>query len=202
MKKLISLLLVLTMALSLAACTGNNTPDTTTGNTESTTEATTEATTPEVTGPASAQEVMDSIFANWEFEYKDSLMGGGYEATVSGAPGTLTATDTATLQNLMYIPEETLSDVTDASFVMNGMNANSFTAYTVKVSDAAAFGASMKDTLQGTQWICGFPEFLMVYTIGEYCLIAFGAFDVIPTFRTAVTTTYADAVLIYDDVMG
>lgn len=199
MKKLISLLLVLVMALSLAACTSGNAGETTGTTTEPTTEPTTAPTTePVVTGPATALEAMETIWNGWNFEYKDYFMGGGYTNMVNGMPGAVETTDTDALQALLYVPEANWADIQSAASVMHAMNANTFTAAAFNVADAAAFAGIMKDTLLANQWICGSPELLLVYTVGNTVLIAFGTADNVNSYRTAVTTAYADAVSVFD----
>lgn len=204
MKKLISLLLVLTMALSLAACANGDANETTESTTEATPEATTEATTvPVVTGPATALEAMETVWNAWEFEYKDYFMGGGYSESTSGVPGAIETTDTESLQYILYVPEANLGDVQSAASVFHAMNMNTFTAAAILVSDASAFAATMQDTLLNTQWICGAPETLLVYTVGDSCVLyAYGAADNVDGYRTALTTAYPEAVTVFDGAMG
>ena len=216
MKKMIALLLVLVMAVSMVAC-GEN-PDTnpstqgtqgsepTSQPTEPTsqpTEPTSQPTEPQIQLPASALEMLENIWNAWEFEYKDYFMGGGYTNMVSGVPGTVETTDTDALQYLFYIPEANLADVQSAASALHGMNANVFTSAVFQVSDAAAFAATMQETLLNTQFVCGSPAHLLVYTLGnEYVLYAFGDTENLDSFRTAVTTAYADAVSVFDGAMG
>lgn len=199
MKKLIALLLVLVMAVSMVAC-GEN-PDTT-PSTNNTTAAP-DPTDPPVVLPASALEMMETIWAAWEFEYKDYFMGGGYTNMVSGMPGAVELTDTDALQFLFYVPEANMADVKSAASAMHGMNANVFTAAAFQVEDAAAFAATMKDTLMSTQFVCGSPAHLIVYTLGNgYVLYSFGDTENVESFRTAVTAAYADAVSFFDGPMA
>ncbi len=184
MKKIISMMLVLAMALSLAACAPSGSDETTAAP----------------AGPASALEVMETIWNAWDFEYKSYMMGAG---NVQGAPGALDAADTDTLQYMLYVPEANLADVQSAASVTHMMNANTFTAAAFLVKDASAFAATMKDTLMNNQWICGFPETLMVYTLGNNCvIIAFGAEENLSGYRTTLTGAYKDAVSVYDGAMG
>lgn len=187
MKKIISVMLVLAMALSLAACAPSGSNETTGPN---------ETTTPAPAGPATALEVLETVWNAWDFEYKSYMMGAG---NVEGAPGAVETTDTDTLQYLLYVPEANLADVQSAASVTHMMNANNFTAAAFLVKDASAFAATMKDTLMNNQWMCGFPETLMVYTLGNNCvIIAFGIEEDLSGYRTTLTGTYKDAVSVYD----
>ena len=47
------------------------------------------------------------------------------------------------------------------------------------------------------QWMCGFPETLIIVTVGEdYVVSAFGNGQVIEAFKTAITTVYGDAAVV------
>lgn len=204
MKRVFSVLVICVMICGLfAGCRSTQDPTnaTTTAPTETTTVPSTTA--PQIQLPATALEMMQTIWAAWEFEYKDYFMGGGYANMVSGTPGDVETTDTDALQFLFYVPEDNMADVKSAASAMHGMNANVFTAAAFQVEDAAAFAATMKDTLMNTQFICGSPAHLMVYTLGNgYVLYAFGDSENLDSFRTAVTTAYADAVSVFDGAMG
>ena len=197
MKKLFALLLALVMMMSLVAC--GETPETT----APTTTPTTAPTEPAIQLPESALKMMETIWAAWEFEYKDYFMGGGYTNMVNGAPGAVETTDVDSLQFLFYVPEANIANVQSAASAMHGMNANIFTAAAFQVEDAAAFAATMKDTLMSTQFVCGSPAYLIVYTLGNgYVVYSFGETENVESFRTALTTAYADAVSIFDGPMA
>ena len=190
MKKLFALLLALVMMMSLVAC-GEETPETT---------APTE---PAIQLPESALVMMQTIYDAWDFEYKSYFMGGGYTNPVDGAPGAVEATDTDTLQFLLYVPENCVADVLDAASYCHAMNYSVFTSATFKVADAAAFCAKLKEGLDSTQWMCGIPEYLMLYTLGnEYVLFVMGTAENIEAYRPALQAAYPDAVAVFDGLMG
>lgn len=196
MKKLFALLLALVMMMSLVAC-GNNNP------TDPSTDGTPAPTDPPVVLPASALEMMENIYNAWDFEYKAYFMGGGYTNPVDGAPGAVAATDTDTLQYLMYVPEACLTDVLDAASYCHSMNYSVFTSGTFKVADAAAFCTKLKEGLDNTQWMCGIPEYLMLYTLGnEYVLFVMGTAENLEAYRPALQAAYPDAVAVFDGLMG
>lgn len=216
MKRVLSIVFVCVMLVGmLAACgtteptTGATNPSTngttapTVAPTEPTVAPTTAPTEPSVQLPASALEMMQTIYDAWDFEYKAYFMGGGYSNPVEGAPGAVDATDTDTLQYLMYVPEACVADVLGAASYVHSMNYSVFTSGAFKVADAAAFCAKMKEGLDSTQWMCGIPETLMLYTLGnEYVLFAMGTAENMDTFRPAVQAAYPDAVAFFDGLMG
>ena len=74
------------------------------------------------------------------------------------------------------------------------MNANTFTCGVFKLADgvtAADFGAAMKDAVLGNQWMCGFPETLLIRNFGDtYVLVAFGLNDAMTPFEKHLTEAY------------
>lgn len=211
MKRVLSVLVICVMICTLFVGCGNKqdtttTPSNSTNDTTPSTEPSSTApssTAPEVQGPASALEMMETIWAAWEFEYKDYFMGGGYAEMVSGMPGAVTPEDTEALQFLFYVPEANMADVQSAASVMHGMNANVFTAAGFQVEDASAFATTMQETLMNTQFVCGSPAHLLVCTLGNnFVLYAFGDTENVEGFRTAVSSAYGDMVIVFDGAMG
>lgn len=191
MKKLIALLLVLVLALSLVAC----------GSKEETKEEVKEE-----ISIASSLEVLENIWAMYGDDEKFAIMGGNPEAGIMDAPGVY---DMAYAENLTYnllIPAEQLANVDEAATMIHMMNANNFTSGVVHLADGtdvAAFAAAVRDAIQGNQWICGFPETLVVADMGgNYVLIAFGVNDAMTPFQTHLAEAYADAQLLYNEAIA
>ena len=194
MKKILAMLLAAMMVLSLAACNNNE------GNTEKP-GVTTVATEPAVAGPADSLEVMNTIWAGYNEEYKSYFAGGDWNNMVEGAPGNYDLTDAELVENMqytLYIPAAEMANINQAATLQHFMNANNFTAGVVRYTgDAAAFAASMVDTLKNTQWICGQPELMTIAVIaGEYVLISFGNTDLMGEFNTQLTAVYPNAQII------
>ena len=180
MKKILSLVLVLAMALSLAAC----------GKKAETTETTG---VPAQEMPASALEVLETIWADYAEDEKFAVIGGSMAAPVDGAPGSYDIADENITYNLL-IPAEQLGNVTEAASMIHMMNANTFTCGVFKLAEgvsAADFGAAMKEAVMGNQWMCGFPETLLVRNFGDvYVLVAFGINDAMNPFIQHMDNVY------------
>ncbi len=186
MKKIIALLLVATMALSVFAACGNN-GGKNAGN-----------------GAASALEVLENIWGKYEEADKlFPIMGGDGEDMVMDAPGKIDDIDN--LQYIVYVPAEEIINVDDAATMQHAMNANSFTCGVMHMAegvDAETFATTMKDTIMNNQWMCGFPEKLVVAAIGDYILVAFGLNDAMTPFQTKLAEAYADAnVMFVEDIL-
>ena len=180
MKKILSLVLVLAMALSLAACGKKAEATETTGI-------------PAQEMPASALEVLETIWADYAEDEKFAVIGGSMAAPVDGAPGSYDIADENITYNLL-IPAEQLGNVTEAASMIHMMNANTFTCGVFKLAEgvsAADFGTAMKEAVMGNQWMCGFPETLLIRNFGDvYVLVAFGVNDAMTPFEKHMSSVY------------
>jgi len=186
MKKFVSMLLVLTMALSMAAC-GSKTAEETTG-------------VPAQEMPASALEVLETVWAEYAEEEKFPVIGGSMAAPVDNAPGSYDLAD----ENITYsllIPADQLANVTEAASMIHMMNANSFTCGVFRLADgvaAADFAAVMEAAVMGNQWMCGFPETLVIAEIDGCVLVAFGVNDAMNPFQNNLAAAYPAASILYN----
>ena len=197
MKKLIALLMALTMVAMMAACsTGNNeTPAT------DATEATEAVNVPTV---GSALEVLETIWNAYGEDEKFAIIGGNIEDAVDGAPGNYNMEYKENLPYNLLVPEAELANIDEAGFMQHGMNANNFTAGVVHVTgDVTAFAAAMQSAIQNNQWMCGFPETLVIAAINDsYVLVSFGVNDAMNLFIPALSAAYADANILYNEAIG
>ena len=197
MKKMISLLLVFVMALSvLAGCAGNG----------DTTNETTEPADAVVEAPASALEVLENIWALYGDDEKFPVMGGNPEGGAMDGPAVW---DNEYLVNLSYslqIPEAEMEKVADAASMIHMMNTNTFTGAVLHLNegeDAAAFAANAKDSIMAAQWMCGFPEKLVIADLGgNYLLIAYGVNDAMGPFEAKLAEDYPSVNTLYSEVIA
>lgn len=196
MKKLFTLLLAVIMVLSLAACGSSGSTDTTedAGNTDA------------VNVPASALEVLENIWNSYGEEEKFPVIGGNMESPVDGGPGNY---DMAYAENMTFnllIPADQIANITEAASMIHMMNANTFTGAVFHLAEgvvAADFAATMQSAVQNNQWMCGFPETLVIAAIGgEYVLVAFGVNDAMTPFQTHLSEAYPDAEVLYNEAIG
>ena len=189
MKKFAAMILALTMALSMAAC-GSKAPA---------------ETVPAQEMPASALEVLETIWADYAEDEKFAVIGGSMAAPVDNAPGSYDIAD----ENITYsllIPAEQLANVTEAASMIHMMNANPFTGAVYKLADgvkAADFGAAMQSAIQGNQWMCGFPDKLLISAFGDtYVLVAFGVNDAMNPFVQHFNAVYPGFETLVDEAIA
>ena len=189
MKKIVSVVLALTLVFAMTACGGNAA----------------EETVPAQQAPASALEVLETVWADYAEEEKFPVIGGSMAAPVDGAPGSYDLAD----ENITYsllIPAEQLGNVTEAASMIHMMNANTFTGAVYKLADgvkAADFGAAMKDAIMNNQWMCGFPDKLLVSEFGDtYVLVAFGVNDAMGPFQQHFAAMYPGFATLTDEAIA
>ncbi|MBO5389737.1 MAG: hypothetical protein J6A59_16710 [Lachnospiraceae bacterium] len=199
MKKLGVLGLSIIMALGLVACGKDKTDD---KNTTATAEVTTEAAV-EITD---SLEIFTTVWATYGDEEKFSIAGGDYNNSVMDAPGKFNATDLESLDSMLGVPADAAAYIDDAASMMHMMNANTFTAGAYHIADATnqqAFCDSLKENIMNRQWMCGFPDTLIIVTIGDsYVVSAFGNAEIIETFKTKLTTEYPAATVLYQESLA
>lgn len=196
MKKILAIALALVMVMAMAGCNNNN------DGGETTAATTTEAA---IATPNTALELMEAVWGNYAEDEKFACIGGDFSNPVDNAPGTYSLTEAEGLSASLLIPAESMSSVTEAATLIHMMNANTFTGGAVKLAEGAdvqAFALAVRDTIQNNQWMCGFPEKLVVATLGDYVVIAYGLNDAMGPFQQHLVEAYADITLAYDETIG
>ena len=196
MKKLTALLLAVAMVFTCVACGGNAGNAGNGGSTEI----------------ADATEILTKAWAEYNNTVSDDYkfpVGGGnlenFELVVMDNAGKcdLTLEGAKDSISVSYcIPLETLEMVDDNGNMMNMMMANNFSASAYHVTDSAnveTVVASIKDATVNNMWMCGMPDTLIIVTIGDYVVSAFGNGEVIEYFKTAITTVYSNATVVVEE---
>lgn len=181
MKKVISILLAAVLMLSFAACA-----KTEGGNTNGT------------DGPESAVALMEKVWDSYTDDEKFPAGGGDFseENMRDNAPGKYSLEDKAALDSTFGLTEEAAALVDDAASLMHMMNANTFTGaafHVSKADDVAALVSALKDNILSRQWVCGFPDKLVIITVGDYVVSAFGENEIMETFKTKTTAAFPNA---------
>ena len=83
------------------------------------------------------------------------------------------------------------------------MNANTFTGAAFHVKDAAdvkTFEDGLKEAVLNNQWMCGFPEKLVLCQLGEqYVVSAFGNGEMIEYFKTQLQEQYPGVTVVAEE---
>ena len=190
MKKFLTLLLAAAMTLSLAAC-GSKTDDNSGNNSQ----------------PASALELLNAVWANYSDDDKFPAAGGDFDEAnmTEDAPGNFSVEDGDALDYSLSFPAADAGKVSDAASLTHMMNANTFTAgafHVASSSDVDSVVSDLKDNIMNRQWMCGFPDKLVILTLGDYVVSCYGAEDLVDQFSGKITETFADAAVVCDEAIA
>ncbi len=217
MKKLTVALLLVTMSLALVGCGKEETqePEVNTSEevfvedsvevSEEESEVTDDETSEDVVVSDNASvTILTDVWNAFAEEEKFPAMGGDYTTMVDGAPGAFDITKTEDLTAMLYVPADLAGQIDEGASLLHGMNLNTFTGAALHLTDVAnaeSFTTALKENILGTQWMCGFPDILVIYTVNEeYVVYAFGNVDAIATFKAKVAEVYGDnAVLVAEE---
>lgn len=174
-----ALLLAAALLLALASCGGEKKPETTDP---------TEGKTP--------VELFETIWNTLSEDQKFPSFGGDYENSVSDKPAAFSGS-ADTFDSLLGIPTELFSKIDGVASLMHLMNANTFTGailHFAKAEDADASAESIKNHILDRQWMCGFPDKVIVINLGGGNLLtAFGIEDAVDPIRDAALALQKDA---------
>lgn len=189
MKRLFTLLLAAVMMISVTACGGTNGSN----------NANEEQNAPQITD---ALEILTTVWASYAEAEKFPAGGGDSENINWEGPAKFNPEAVEELDSSLGLPAELAGQIDDAASLMHAMMMNNFTAgaYHLK-ADASMddFTATLKDSLLARHWLCGSPEKIVVITIGDYAVSAYGMTENIDTFRSKVTAAYPTAVVAYEE---
>ena len=186
MKKLISLTLSAALCLGLfAGCGKQNAP------------AATETTAPAYYGTvsrygliayASSLEVLEKVWATFPEEDRFPAAGGDEAHDTTDGPGAFDINAYGESFRYQTLVDENLTGklTGDAATLIHMMNTNTFCSAVMELKnagEASSFGEIYKEIVQGNHWMCGFPDTLVVLSLGDFVLTAYGADDLIQLFK-------------------
>ena len=187
MKKILSLALACVLALSLTACGKKG--DISGGSSDV---------------PADATALLTAVWDAHSDDEKFPASGGSYDAPVEDAPGAVDISDADNLNYMLTLPVEDAAKIDGAASLGHMMNANTFTCGAFHVTskdDVESVAQDLRDAIQSKQWMCGFPDKLVVLTYDQYVVSLYGAEDLVDTFRDKFTAAYSDASVAYDEAI-
>ena len=186
MKKLIAIVLTLVLVMAMFAGCGK------------------EEAPAEVNVPGSALEILENIWGLYGEDEKFPVMGGDVNNMVDGAPGAYDVSDAEMLSYQLLVPAEQAGNITEAASLIHGMMVNNFTCGVFRVgAEADAFAEAIYNAVKGNQWMCGFPDSVLVSVIGgEYVLMAFGINDAMDPFEAKAQEAYPEAVIVYNEAVA
>lgn len=190
MKKILALLLAAVMVLSLAACTNKGSE----GGATSPSGAQTNQ-------PKSALEILEKVWSKYSADEKFPATGGSEKQMKEDMPGKFDVSDAEALDFELGFPKANASEIDDAASLMHMLNQNNFSCGVYHVKDSGnveALAGKIKENILARQWLCGFPEKLVILTIGDYIVSVFGAGELTDTFVAKLSAEYSSAKQLFD----
>lgn len=120
------------------------------------------------------------------------------------APGNFSVEDGDALDYSLSFPAADAGKLSDAASLTHMMNANTFTAgafHVASSSDVDSVVSDLKDNIMNRQWMCGFPDKLVVAEVGEYVVTVFGADELVDTFMTHLNGIYGVSATYDEDIL-
>lgn len=189
MKRIFAILLAAVMMLSFAACAktedNNSDKDDSVKITDS-------------------LELLNTVWNSYAEDDKFAVGGGDMseENMTMGAPGNYGLNDADAIDATLGFPAASLDKIDNAASLVHMMNANTFTcgAFHVKdKNDISALASEIKDNIMARQWMCGFPDKLVIVSVDSYIVSFFGDEEIIAQFKDKLTTAYSSASVISED---
>ena len=190
MKKILALLLAAVMVLSLAACTNKGSE----GGATSPSGAQTNQ-------PKSALEILEKVWSKYSADEKFPATGGSEKHMKEDMPGKFDVSDAEALDFELGFPKANASEIDDAASLMHMLNQNNFSCGVYHVKDSGnveALAGKIKENILARQWLCGFPEKLVILTVGDYIVSVFGAGELTDTFVAKLSAEYSSAKQLFD----
>ena len=173
MKKWIAMLLAVLTAVSLTACAAKN------GGQETASDI------------PDALTILNTVWASYS-----------EENMTDGKPGKVSLEKPSEIEYLLTLPASVIEEADDAASLFHMMNGNTFTCGVLHLKDAGQLDAAageVKTYVMNTQWMCGFPDKLVVASLDGYLISVFGAEDLVDTFRDKLQTAYPGTQIVSDD---
>ncbi|MDE5965987.1 MAG: bacteriocin transport accessory protein [Lachnospiraceae bacterium] len=186
MKKLLTLIMIFCVTLSMTACTEKEADKT--------------------NGSESPLALLNTVWDSYDEDERFAAAGGDFSEENSNmeGPGTYSIEDAAALDAALGFPAAAIDKIDSAASLMHMMNGNNFTCGIYHVMDAADMAdvtSALESNIQSRQWMCGFPEKLLIMTVGEYVVGAFGSEELLGTFQSKLTAAYPNAETVcYDPI--
>lgn len=157
----------------------------------------------ETVNVADTTELLTNVWGSYEESELFPIAGGDYDNSVMDAPGKYDVSKVEDMDAVLGLPQASASMVDDAASIMHMMNANTFTAGAYHLTDSAnmqTVADSLKENIMNRQWMCGFPDTLIIVSVGnEYVVSAFGNAEIIETFKTKIQGQYEMAEVLYEE---
>lgn len=195
MKKKCLMLLCMISLIALSAC----------GKTEKNTESNpaVESAQENKVDVADCTELLAKVWESYDEDQKFAISGGDYDNMVENSAGAVNVDNAENLDVLFGMPADGAAMVDEGASIIHMMNANTFTAAAYHLKDSATqqlVADLLKDNIMNRQWMCGFPDTLLIASVGDdYMISAYGEAGNMEIFKEKLLAQYEVAEVIYEE---
>lgn len=161
-----------------------------------------EAQTPDPsTQTADPLSILSTVWNTYGEDEKFAAAGGDYDHIVEDAPGSFDVSSAENLNSMLTFPTEDAGMIDSAASLMHMMNANTFTCgayHVVNANDVSKLADDLHSQFQSKHWMCGFPDKLVVASMGQYVVSFYGGQEQVDTFRDKLIGSYPTMTILYD----
>ena len=69
-------------------------------------------------------------------------------------------------------------------------------------NNVARLADDLRTTIQAKRWMCGFPDKLVIVTVGQSVFSVYGNEELVNTFRDKLLASYPTAAAVYDEAIN
>lgn len=147
--------------------------------------------------------LLNTVYALFGEDERFAATGGDFstDEMIEGA-GKFGLGEPDALDSVVGYPAAEIAKIDSAASLMHMMNANTFTsgAYHVAAgTDVAALAEAIRANIQNRMWCCGFPDKLIVATVDDYVISAFGKNFAIDAFTKHLAEAYPNSKILIDE---
>ena len=146
--------------------------------------------------------ILNTVWGTYSEDEKFPAAGGDYEHAVDGAPGSFDVSDGDSLAYQLTFPAGDAGLIDSAAALTHMMNSNTFTcgAFHVASKDnVSQLAQDLRSEFQGKHWMCGFPDKLVVASMGQYVVSVYGDEELVNTVRDKLKGSYPSVTVLYDE---
>lgn len=116
--------------------------------------------------------------------------GGGATDYNENKPGKLDLSEKDFMTNALLIPSDVQENVTDAATLVHMMNSNIFTGVALKTNgmDVNEAAKKIENTFLNNHFICGMPDKIVIVSLQDYVVYAYGKKGVIDEFKGNISS--------------
>lgn len=152
--------------------------------------------------PEDSLALLTAVWDSFPEDERFPAAGGDMDNVNMEGPGRFYTADASLLDNVLGLPEQASGKIDDAASLTHMMNANSFTCGAFRLKDpgdASDVASAIKDNLLQRQWVCGFPDRLIILQADSYIVSFFGTEDFVKPFREKLTDAFPSAKTLCDE---